>query len=142
MEDPFASLLLGLDLLPPLAHALGGTRVGVTEDVRVPADELCVHHTGDGLQVALVFFLEQKREEENLEQQVAQLVDQLLGCLGERGVGDLVGLLDRVRDERANSLLAIPGALAPQALGQLSQVEQRISDTPSRCRASGQRAPC
>ena len=34
---------------------------------------------------------------------------------GERGVGDLVGLLDRVRDDRASRLLAIPGALAPQA---------------------------
>ena len=119
VEDAAAALLLGLDRLPALAHATGRPRLGVAEDVRVPADELLVDGARDRVEVAVALLLEQQRQEEDLEQQVAELVVELGRVVGERRVGDLVGLLDRVRDDRARRLLAVPGALGPQAPGQL-----------------------
>ena len=77
VEDALPALLLGLDLLPALAHAARGPHVGVAEDVRVPADELLVHFAGDRLEVALTPLLEQEREEVDLEEQVAELSVQL-----------------------------------------------------------------
>ena len=50
----------------------------------------------------------------DLEQDVAELVEQLGVVAGVRGGGKLVGLLDRVRDDRALVLLAVPGALPAQ----------------------------
>src|SRR5207245_7466090 len=59
-------------------------------------------------------------------EQVAELVEQLCGVVGERRVRNLVGLLNRVRDDRADRLLAVPGTLAPEPLGQRREVEQRL----------------
>ena len=80
------------------------------------------------LEVALPLLLEQEREEVDLEEQVAELVEELLGPVGERRVSDLVGLLDRVRHDRPRRLLAVPGAVAPQALGQLLEIEERVRE--------------
>ena len=63
--------------------------------------------------------LEQQRQEVDLEQHVAELVEQLRVVARVGGVGELVGLLDRVRHDRALVLLAVPGALAPQPAGDL-----------------------
>ena len=52
VEDPFAFLLRALDLVPALAHASRGTRVGITEDVRVSPHELLVDAARDGFEVA------------------------------------------------------------------------------------------
>ena len=115
MEHAAPSLVLGLDRLPALAHPSGSPSLGVAEDVRVPANELLVHGARDVVEIALPLLLEQQREEEDLEEQVAELVAQLRGLVGERRVRDLVGLFDRVRDDRACGLLAIPRAIGTQA---------------------------
>src|SRR5205807_1493448 len=56
------------------------------------------------------------------------LVEQLgvVAALGR--VGELVGLLERVRNDRALVLLAVPGALAPQAARELVEPAQRLRD--------------
>ena len=125
VEDAFAALLLGLDRLPALAHAPCRARLGVAEDVWVPAHELFVYGPGDLVEVPFALLLEEQREEEHLEEEVAELVEELRGIVRERGVGDLVRLLDRVRDDRASRLLAIPGALGPEAPGQLTELAER-----------------
>jgi hypothetical protein len=94
--------------------------------VRVAADELLVDQPRRLLEVALAALLQEQREEVDLEEQVAELVEQLLVVAGERGVGDLVRLLDRVRDDRALGLLAVPRAVAPQALGQRLQLDEGL----------------
>ena len=127
MEDALAPLLLALDALPVRAHALGGSRLDVAEDVRVPAHELLVDAAGHLRQVAGASLLEQEREEVDLEEQVAELVEQLLVVAGERRVRDLVGLLDRVRDDRRRGLLAVPRAVAAQPLRQLLEIEERLA---------------
>ena len=58
--------------------------------------------------------LEQERQEVDLEQHVAELVQQLPVVTRMRGVGQLVGLLDRVRDDRPLVLLAVPRAFPPE----------------------------
>jgi hypothetical protein len=94
----------------------------------VARDELRVHGAGHLLEVALASLGEQQREEVDLEEQVAQLVDELRGVVALRRVGDLVGLFDRVRDDRPRRLLAVPGAIAAQPLGQLLQLDQRSGE--------------
>ena len=94
----------------------------------MPANELLVNLARDGLEVALASLLEQEREEVDLEEEVTQLAAQRLVIFRERGVGDLVCLLDRVRDDRPLGLLAIPGALPPQLPGQVLEVEKRLRE--------------
>ena len=53
-------------------------------------------------------------EEVHLEEHVAELVEQLGVVAGLGRVGQLVGLLDGVRDDRALVLLAVPRAFAAQ----------------------------
>ena len=66
--------------------------------------------------------LAQQRQERRLEEQVAELVEQLRREPGlAHGVGDLVGLLDGVRDDRGRGLRAIPRAFAAQHRRQLEQ---------------------
>jgi len=84
--------------------------------MRVPADELRVHAARNLGEVARAALRQQQREEVDLEEQVSELVEQLRVVSRERGVGDLVRLLDGVRDDRLRRLLAIPRALAAQSL--------------------------
>jgi len=81
----------------------------------VAADQLLAAAVGHRDQVAGAPLLGQQRQEVDLEQDVAQLVDQLGVVAGVRGVGQLVGLLDGVGDDRALVLLAVPRAVAAQA---------------------------
>jgi hypothetical protein len=54
----------------------------------------------------------------HLEEDVAELVEQLGVVARVRRGGQFVGLLDRVRDDRALVLLAVPRALLAQAAGE------------------------
>src|SRR5581483_4599787 len=112
VEDPAIALAL-LDSLPVLPNATCSPRLDVSEHVGMAAHELLVDRPRDRLEVALAALLEEQREEVDLVQQVAELVDELSRVVGERGVGDLVRLLDRVRDDRLRGLFPIPGAVTP-----------------------------
>jgi len=126
VEDPLALLLLRLDPLPVLPHPARRSRLDLAEDVRVTADELLVDPPRHGLERPGLSLLQEQREEVRLEQKVPELVLELFVVSRERGVGDLVGLLDRVRDDRLRRLLAIPRAIAPQALGQALEIEECV----------------
>ena len=107
----------------------GGRRLGVAEDVRVARDELRVDRRAPpASRSPAPRSCEEQREEVRLEEQVAELVEQLRVVAGERRVRDLVRLLDRVRDDRARGLLAVPRALAAQALGQLLELDERVGE--------------
>ena len=128
VEHARASLLLRLDLLPAYAHTPGRLRLGVAEDVRMAAHELLVDRLRDVLETGAAPLRQQEREEVHLEQEVAQLVGQLRVVALDCGVGDLVRLLERVRDDRPLGLLAVPRALAPQPLRQRLEVRQRLGE--------------
>lgn len=93
--------------------------------MRVPADELLVDAARDGGQVSGPPLFEQEREEDRLEEEVAELVDELGVVGGDGRVRNLVRLLDGVRDDRGRRLRAIPRTVAPQPLGQLLEVDER-----------------
>ena len=78
----------------------------------MPRDELGVDPPCHLLQVSLALLLEKQREEVDLEEKVAELVEELVGPVAESRVRDLVRLFDRVRHDRADGLLPIPGAVA------------------------------
>jgi hypothetical protein len=124
VEDALAALLLDLDPLPFRADTIGGFRLDVAEHVGMPPHELLVHAACHLREVACSSLLEQQREEVDLEEEVAELVEQLLVVARERGVRDLVGLLDRVRDDGLGRLLAIPRAVPAQTLRQALQLEK------------------
>ncbi len=96
--------------------------------MRVAADELLAAVLGDGGEVARAALLEQQRQEVHLKQDVAELVEELRVVAGVRGVGELVRLLDRVRDDRPLVLLAIPRALHAQAARELVEAAERLGD--------------
>jgi hypothetical protein len=70
--------------------------------------------------------VQQQRKEIHLEQEIPDLVEELGVVIGDRGIRDLVGLFDGVRDDRASGLLAVPGTFAAQALGQLLELDERV----------------
>ena len=128
VEDALAAFLLGLDALPILTDAPGRSRLHFAEDVRVASDELVVAAPGDGCEVAGALLFEQKGEKVGLEEEIAELVLELRSVAGVGGVGDLVGLLDGVGDDRPCRLLPVPGAIAPEALGQALEPQEGFSE--------------
>ena len=92
------------------------------------AHELLVNRPCDRRQVAGAALLEEQREEEGLEEEVAELVDELGVIGGESGVRDLVGLLDGVRDDRLGGLRPVPRAVAAEALRQLLEVDESAGE--------------
>src|SRR5207237_4194521 len=90
--------------------------------------ELRVHGPGDRLQIRYALLLQEQGQEVDLEQKIAELVRQLRVVSNGGGVGDLVRLFDGVRHDRPLGLLAIPGAVAPQSLGQLLEVLQGAAE--------------
>ena len=124
-EGVAALLLVALDLAPVADHV--GRRLGLAlaEHVRVPADQLQAAVVGHRGEVALAALLEEQRQEHDLEEHVAQLVEHLLVVARLGGVGQLVGLLDRVRHDRAGVLLTIPGALAAEQPRDLVELDER-----------------
>ena len=81
------------------------------------ADQLLGRAGGDGREVAGPALLEQKGEEVDLKEDVTELVEELRVVAGARSLGELVGLLDRVRDDRALVLSAVPGAITAESAG-------------------------
>jgi hypothetical protein len=94
----------------------------------MPPHQLCVNSARNRRQVSLSLLLEDEGEEIDLEEQVPQLIEQLRVVARERGVRDLVRLLDRMRDDRLRRLLAVPRAIAAQALRQALQVEKCVCE--------------
>ena len=118
-EDARLAARLGaLDRVPVAQDLARALHLGLPEHVRVAADQLLAAVLGDLGERAAAALLEQQREEVHLEEHVAELVEQLGVVTGVRGGRQLVGLLDRVRHDRALVLLAIPRALHAQAAGE------------------------
>jgi hypothetical protein len=93
----------------------------------MPPNELLVHAPRDVLEVPMAVLRQEQGEKVDLEEEIAELVEQLAVVAGLGGVGDLVRLLDGVRDDRTCGLLAVPRALAAKPLGQRLELEQRLA---------------
>ncbi len=76
----------------------------------------------------MALLLQEQGKEVDLEEQVAKLVQEFCRLVRLRRLGDLVGLLDRVRDDRQRCLLAIPGTIAPEPTRQLLERDERVAE--------------
>src|SRR3954452_3317409 len=113
-DAALAARLPLLDPVPVAQDLAGALHLGRPEHMRMAADQLLAAVLGHLGPRPLAALLEQKREEVDLEEDVAELVEQL-GVVGRvGGVGQLVGLLHGVRHDRALVLLGVPRTLVPQ----------------------------
>jgi hypothetical protein len=120
---PLATWFVRLDRVPVTQHLAGVGHFCVREHVWMATDQLLAAVLCHLREIARTTLLEQQREKHNLEEHVPQLVEQLGVIAAMRGIGQLIGLLDRVRHDRALVLLAIPRALAAQQMRQLIERE-------------------
>ena len=110
-----AAFLLALDLLPLREHALGPIDLGLAKHMRMTADELLRDAARHAVDVERPGLRGDLRVEERLQQQVAQFFAKMRHVAGARGLRDLIGLLDQVRNERFMSLLRVPRASTGRA---------------------------
>jgi hypothetical protein len=128
-EDPgLPAGLRALDGVPVAQDRPRVVRGDLAEDVGMAADELLAHVLGDLREVPGAALLHEERQEVHLEEDVAELVEQLGVVALVRRVGELVGLLDGVRDDRALVLLAVPGALHAQPARELVEASEGVGD--------------
>ena len=92
----------------------------------MPRDELRVDATSHLLEIARTPFGQEQGEKEALEEQIAELVEQLGVIAGKRCVSNLVGLFDGVRHDRPRRLNAVPRALSAKLLGELLELDERL----------------
>ncbi len=81
---------------------------GVAEHVGMAPNHLVAQRVDHGVEAEPAGFLGQARVKHHLEQQVAELGDQIGPVGAPDGVGDLVGFLDGVRRDRGEGLLTVP----------------------------------
>ena len=94
--------------------------------MRVPLDHLAGDPLGDGAEVEPAAFLGQPREQEDLEEEVAELAGEgLRFALVDRREG-FVGLLEKVGLEGVEGLLAIPGTVAAQPFDERGQAIEAL----------------
>ena len=104
--------LLGLDGFPRDDLGLGVATLGAAEDMGVPGDHLVREAVGDSVEVECALLLGHPGMEHDLEEEVAQLFAKRAKIVARDGVGDLIGFLDRVRRDRREVLLDVPGTAA------------------------------
>ena len=95
----------------------------------VPPYELHVDVPRDLRDIPLAVLRKEQGQQVDLEEEIAELVEELGRVAGEGGVGHLVSLFDRVRHDRPRGLLTVPGTVAPQALGQRLEIEESLVET-------------
>jgi len=104
-------LFLGLDALPGALDPGGcDVAVPVGEDVRMPADHFPANRFNDVAKAECVLLLGHPGVIDDLEQEVAEFVLEVIEIVAANRVGDFVGFLDRVRRDGREILLQIPRA--------------------------------
>ena len=98
---------------PHSALTASGVEVaGVAEHMRMAADQLGGDRLDDAAEVEQAGLLGHAGMKDDLQQEVAELLAQILGVAALDGVGDLVGFFDRVGRDRGEGLLEVPGTAA------------------------------
>ena len=134
VHDRAAPLLDPLDLLPVRQHLPGGVGPLGAEDVGMAADELLVDGPGHVGEVERAPLGAERGVEHDLEEQIAELLGQLVVAGPVRpvepvdGLHHLIALLEQVAGQALVRLLAVPGALDPQAADELDEALHLTGD--------------
>jgi len=117
----------GLDVLPPrlLRHAVSLGRL-VPEDVWMAALQLVGDGVGHVVEGEQPLFLGHAGVENRLEQQVAQFGLQFVHVAPLDGVGDFIGLLDRIGGDGGEGLLHVPWASADRGAQLRHDADQAV----------------
>ena len=92
--------------------------------MRMAADHLVGDDAGNIRETERTGLLGHPGVIDDLKQQISELVRKCCGITPSDGVGDLVGLLDRVGRDRVKALRLIPGASGAGIAKRRHQVEQ------------------
>ena len=118
------SSLLRLDALPQALDGLRRVLALVTEHMRMPADELlgdALHHVAE---IEGALFLRHAGMENDLQQKIAELLAQIGKIAARDGVGNLVGLLQRIGRDGRKILRQIPGTAGLRRTQRRHDVEE------------------
>ena len=116
--------LLALDALPQVLDGLGGETARFPEHMRMAADKLLGDRLDHVAEIEGALLLRHAGVEHDLQQEVAQFVAQIVEIAAGDGVGDLVGLLDRVGRDGREILLQIPRTAGPGRAQRRHDVEK------------------
>ena len=130
MEYPFAPLAGALDVVPALHHFGCRPGDGVSEDVRVAPHQLLDDAAGNAGKVAPALLLGKQRQEKGVVQEIPHLAGDLIAAARLGGVNQLISLFKGVGDDIGNVLLAVPGAILPQAPDHAVQFQEAVGQTP------------
>src|SRR5215831_15173894 len=112
------------DAFPQALDRLRRKTSRLAEYVRMTAHELFAEALDDVGKVEGPLLLRHAGMEDDLEQEIAQFVAQVIEIAARNGVGDLVRLLDGVRRDRFKGLLQVPGATSAGRAQRRHDLEQ------------------
>jgi hypothetical protein len=92
--------------------------------MRMAADHLAHDRLNHVAELERPLLLRHPGMEHDLEQQVAEFVPQVRKAAALDRVGDLVGLLDRVRGDRSKGLALVPGTTSQRIAQRRHQLDQ------------------
>src|SRR5579883_1414492 len=113
-----------------------GRDVRVLKHVRVAPDQLLTNGACNRGEIEPALLLRQPRMKDHLEEKIAELIAKLPGLATLHGVGDFIGLLDRVGRNGVERLLPIPGAAALRIAQPRHQLEERRNRLSGFCAAA------
>ena len=111
-----AVLFLALELLPVLDHLARRLGLHVAIDVGVPIDQFVAKHVAHVGNVKVARFGADLRIEDDVQQQVAQFLGNVVHVVRQDGVGQFISFFDGIGAEGIEGLLAVPGALFAQVV--------------------------
>ena len=104
--------LARLDVFPGSTLVLGRSDLPIAEDMGVSPYHLLADGPGDLVEVEMAGLARHLGVVDDLQEQIAKLVLEIVEILASDRVGDLVGLLDRIGRDGREGLLDIPRAAA------------------------------
>src|SRR6185312_14560653 len=127
------ALLIGLDASPERLHLGGVERARIAKDMGMTADELGGYRLDHSLEIEQARLFRHAGVKDDLQQEVAEFLAQILRSAALDRVGHFVGLFDRERGDRGEGLLLIPGA-ATNGIAQRRHDLDQAADVAGRLR--------
>ncbi len=114
------------DSLPVYQHVIAVVNMGITENVRMTADQLIYNLVDNILQVKASCLLRHTCMEDNLHQHIAQLLTHACNIIGIYGLQVFINLFNHVAADRFMRLLSVPGTATRLAQG-AHNISQRLN---------------
>ena len=121
-----AVFFLTFELLPVLDHLARRLGLHVAVDVGVPVDEFVAKHVADVGDVEVARFGADFGVEDDVQQQVAQFLGDVVHVVRQDGVGQFIGFFDGIGPQAVHRLFAVPRAFFAQIVHHVQQSGERL----------------